>query len=300
MFGFLRKLFGGQADPAPAAAAGRLGIDDLARWLEVPLAELRATHVAYQRFHIPKRSGGTRTILAPQPQLKALQRRILHRLLSRLRAHACATGFERGHSIVTNAVPHAGQEVVIRLDLKDFFFTTSAQRVDRYFRAIGWDADAAALLTRLCTFEASLPPGAPTSPRLSNLVNWRLDARLFAAAQARGAAYSRYADDITFSGPQGATGRVNDLISLAKRILEDEGYELHTDKKLRIARRPDRQIVTGLVVNARVNLPRRTRRRLRAIEHRLRTNGRATMTASQISGWRALLAMIDMQRDPQQ
>src|SRR5205814_1273721 len=127
-------------------------------------------------------------------------------------------------------------------------------RVERYFRHIGWNAEAAALLTKLCTYRGSLPQGAPTSPRLSNLVNLRFDARLAAIANGRGLSYSRYADDITFSGnvtsPNASTpGRFNDVIHLTKVIAQDEGYALHTEKKLRIYRRHDRQIVTGIVVN---------------------------------------------------
>jgi RNA-directed DNA polymerase len=258
--------------------------------------------VRYTRFEIPKRSGGARVILAPAPELKKVQRLILHRLLRRLPAHPCAAGFERGHSIVTNALPHVGRDVVVRLDLRDFFPSIPAERVEKYFRQIGWDAEAAALLTSLCTHEGSLPQGAPTSPRLSNLVNYRLDARLCALAETRQASYSRYADDMTLSwtaapGPteRDANGRRNDLIHLIKQIVADEGYRLHTKKKLRIARRHDRQLVTGLVVNQKVNLPRLTRRRLRAAAHHLATGRPATLTAEQLAGWQALQHMVATQ-----
>jgi RNA-directed DNA polymerase len=217
-----------------------------------------------------------------------------------------------GRVFATHALPHVGQDVVIRLDLKDFFASTPAARVEGYFRTIGWDADAAALLARLCTYEGALPQGAPTSPRLSNLVNHRLDARLFALARSRGVAYSRYADDMTLSGPTRAPhgrrrdpksllklaskpDRINDLIHEVKRIVEEEGYVLHTEKKLRIMRRGDRQLVTGLVVNEKVNLPRATRRRLRAVEHHLRTGHPATLTAQQFAGWQSLASMVRAQ-----
>jgi RNA-directed DNA polymerase len=269
--------------------------------------ELRNTPIDYTRHEIPKRRGGVRVILAPSPQLKAQQRRILRRLLSRLKSHPCATGFERGHSIVTNALPHVGKDIVVKLDLKGFFISTSAQRVERYFRFIGWDADAAAMLTRICTYEKSLPQGAPTSPRLSNLVNHLLDARLYALASSRGASYSRYADDITYSAA-GATAprpnpktletavqsnaRINDLIHATKQVVREFGYTLHTDKKLRIARKHDRQEVTGIVVNAKPNLSRKIRRRLRAVEHRLKNGANATMTPQQLQGWKSLQAMV--------
>ena len=84
--------------------------------------------------------------------------------------------------IHSNAVAHQGQDVVVRVDLVDFFTTTRAERVQRYFRRIGWNRPAARILTRLCTFDNGLPQGAPTSPRLSNLVNYRLDVRLINSA----------------------------------------------------------------------------------------------------------------------
>jgi len=306
VFGFLKNLLGGRTQPQGGLPPpGVHGVDELARRLGMSATELRGVAVAYHAFEIPKRSGGRRRILAPSAPLKALQRRVLHRLLRRLRAHPSATGFERRHSIATNALPHTGQAVVVRLDLKEFFQSTSAARVEAYFRTIGWDAQAARLLTELCTYEGSLPQGAPTSPRLSNLVNHRLDARLAALAEARGMAYSRYADDITFSGGDDAgtgavsrprvAGRINELIYATKRIAKEEGYTLHIAKKLRIARRHDRQMVTGLVVNVKPNLPREVRRRLRAIEHRLRTGRQATLTPQQLAGWRSLQKMITAQ-----
>jgi hypothetical protein len=314
MFSFLRKLFVGQAK-GQTVRAGTRGVDELARWLRVDMAELRATVVSYTAFQVPKRTGGTRTLHAPDALLKTLQRRILRRLLGGLRAHPCATGFERGHSIVTNARPHVGQDVVLKLDLQDFFGKTSASRVERYFQTIGWNAEAAALLTRLCTHNGSLPQGAPTSPRLSNLVNFRLDARLARLAEHNGLAYSRYADDLTFSGPArpsrtiknpktlfnrgpGPT-RSNQIIQAVKRIAADEGYALHITKKLRIARRHDRQVVTGLVVNQKVQLPRKTRRWLRALEHRVATTGQSTLTPEQLAGWRSLAAMVASNLDDQ-
>src|SRR5262245_7307778 len=104
--GFFSKLFGSRE-----VDRGRFGVDELARRLGTSEAELRAVVIEYTEFRIPKRSGGQRVILAPSAPVKALQRRILRRLLTRLRAHPSATGFERGHSIATNAKPHVGQRV---------------------------------------------------------------------------------------------------------------------------------------------------------------------------------------------
>jgi hypothetical protein len=306
------KRFVTKSGPAPQP--GALTIADLAQRLRMDEDKLRQVEPVYQEFTIPKRSGGTRLLLAPAPPLKAVQRSILRRLLRRLKCHAAVHGFERGRSIVTNALPHAGHAVVLRLDLIDFFQSTAEQRVRAYLFKIGWNEEAAALLIRLCTYQGGLPQGAPTSPRLSNLVNARLDARLTAMAAKMGracdprtgragptiptvcrAVYTRYADDLTFSFPAADAETIHKTIFFAKRIVRAEGYELHVKKKLHIRRSHDRQVVTGLVVNARVNLPREVRRRLRAVEHHLRTGRPASLTPVQLSGWRALQAMVAQQ-----
>ena len=136
------------------------GVAELARRLGVELRELRRIEPRYREFTIPKRSGGRRRILAPEPNLKALQRRILRRLLTRLRVHPSATGFEPGRSIVTNAMAHCGQAVVLRMDVKDFFPSTGVKRLKRYLRRIGWNRPATTLLLRLCTRDGGLPQGA--------------------------------------------------------------------------------------------------------------------------------------------
>src|SRR5690606_34698781 len=220
------------------AAADRLDERELASRLDMTLEDLLAFQPRYAEFTIPKRRGGSRRIVAPDPATKALQRRILRRLLTRLRAHACATGFERGHSIVTNARLHERQAVVVNLDIRQFFPQTKEARVEAYFRGIGWNKRAARLLARLVTHDSGLPPGAPTSPRLSNLVNYRMDARLYAMAARVGARYSRYADDMTFSFPTDPTpSQLMWLINTCEIALaEDFGYRLHRNK-LRVLRR---------------------------------------------------------------
>jgi retron-type reverse transcriptase len=251
--------------------------------------------MAYQRFSIPKRGGGVRQINAPNDALKDIQRRILKHILARLKAHPAVHGFEKGRSIVTNAAAHAGQAVVIRMDIRDFFHSTSADRVEDYFRRVGWDRKAAGLLTRLTTRDKRLAQGAPTSPRLANLVNYQMDVRLQRLAESYQGRYTRYADDLTFSLSRDRHREPNLLIAAAKCILADYGYTLHHNRKLHIRRQHQRQDVTGLTVNEGVRLPRRTRRRLRAIRHRLATTGQATLTGEQLAGWDALEYMIATQ-----
>jgi hypothetical protein len=267
----------------------------LAARLGVSVQELQGVELFYRESLIPKKRGGQRRLLIPDQPLKAMQRRVLRRLLRRLRAHPAAHGFEQGKSIVTNALPHVGQCVVIKMDLVDFFPSTTAQRLDAYFRRVGWNAQAAALLVRLVTHAGVLPQGAPTSPRLSNLVNFNLDARIARFVAKRKGAYTRYADDITISFPKDHPRKVRGTIQKVKRIVRDFGYRIHVRGKLQILRKHQQQRVTGLVVNARAQLPRKLRHWLRAVEHRLRTRGEASLSPQQLAGWRALQGMIAKQ-----
>ncbi len=289
LFGWIKGLVGG----------GGHGLDVLAGRLGMSAAELERVRPDYRAVTIPKRSGGTRTLQVPSPELKALQRKLLRRVLGGLAAHAAAQGFERGASIVTHAKRHTGRDTLIRLDIVSFFDTTGADRVEAYFRAIGWSRQAAALLTRLTTHNGALPQGAPTSPRLSNLVNHRMDARIAAMVESRAgreATYSRYADDITISLARHDRALVGQIIGNASRIVREEGYVLHAKKKRAVLRPHHRQVVTGLVVNATVNLRRTRRRWLRAVEHRLANGQEATITEAQLQGWKSLQRMIERQR----
>lgn len=287
---------------ALAAGSGEAAVElkdlrELARRLGLDLAAIQATAIEYQQFTIPKASGGTRVISAPSKELKALQHRIINRLLKKLPVHRGVTGFCRGKSIVHNAMAHVNRDVVIKLDIRDFFHSTTRKRLQRYFLDIGWDDQAAALLVRLCTHEGHLPQGAPTSPMLSNLVNYLVDQRLSDLAHCLGASYSRYADDMTFSMNEDDHQSIAQLIRGVKMILKENGYRLHQDRKLQIRRQHDRQMVTGLVVNSsQVNLPRDTRRWLRAVEHRAKAGREITISPQQLAGWQSLRAMVQGQR----
>lgn len=289
MLGWLAKII----DP------GR-DVDELARRLGVGAGDLASLTPSYRSFTLAKRSGGARVIHAPDEVLKRVQRLILRRVLANLRAHPAVMGFERGRSIVTHADTHVGRAVVIRLDVMEFFPSTRVDRVYAYFRFIGWNRKASRLLTALTTHRGGLPQGAPTSPRLSSLVNYRMDARLAAMVRVVGgerARYTRYADDLTFSLSEEHAGDVAGIIRRASAIVRDEGYFLHRKKKTHILRAHQRQIVTGLVVNVQASLPRETRRWLRAVEHRERLGKQTSISPAQLDGWRGMLSMIDRQRN---
>ena len=277
--------------------AGGRTVADLAAWLKLDRSELRDVPLDYRRFGIPKRGGGTREICAPNGRLKSLQRRIHRRLLRRLHSHPAATGFEPGRSIVDNARPHAGRAVVVCIDIIAFFPSIPAERVYRLFRGCGWGRGASRLLTRLCTHEGALPQGAPTSPKLSNLVNYFLDQSLQELAEGFNARYTRYADDITFSFAEDDSFLVKSLLWNARDILWWKGYTVHRRRKLSVRRRHQRQEVTGLVVNERPRLPREVRRRLRAVRHRVQRGDIATMSAQQIAGWESFERMVEKSRE---
>jgi RNA-directed DNA polymerase len=267
--------------------------NDLAEALGLSLKELRffsihrdadrITH--YVTFAIPKRSGGQRLIMAPKRRLKHLQRLLLEKLVAGLPVSQHAHGFRPGRSIRTNAAEHVGKRVLVRLDLRDFFPSVTFSRVRGLLVALGYGFVVATILATLMT-EAERQPvevagemyhvpigwrhcvqGAPTSPGVCNAVTLRLDRRLAGLARKLGFAYTRYADDLTFSGDD--DGQVKALLAMARRIIEAEGFAVN-ETKTRVARQGSRQQVTGVTVNETAGLSRKERRRLRAALHQLR------------------------------
>lgn len=275
----------------------RLNLTELSRGLSVPLEELLECTPGYQVANIPKPRGGTRRLEIPDARTKALQRTIHRRLLRALSAHPLACGFEEGTSVVDAARPHENRNSVVKLDIRRFFESTTEQRVCDWFEGIGWQPDAAALLTKLTTHEGHLPQGAPTSPRLSNLVNASLDEALYRLAKDHGGVYTRYADDITMSFATSRGRVLRGIIQAVRRILRSYGYSMHGGRKCRILRPHQRQQVLGLVINSRVALPRSKRRWLRSVRHRLQTGRAATLTEEQLRGWEALASMVERQRE---
>jgi retron-type reverse transcriptase len=225
----------------------------------------------YRTYRLPKKSGGTRLISVPDPKVKRIQRLMLDRLVEPLGAHEAAFGFVRGRSIRGNASLHVGQPIVSNADVRNCFPSVKWPLVLGVARRdLGTRLSEAgiSLLVDVCTSDGGLPIGAPTSPALLNRVLLRTDEYLHAAASRLGCRYSRYADDLTFSGDHGAVR----LLGIAKRTLSQIGLQLDP-KKTNIFRRGRRQMVTGLVVNSGVSVPRRLRRRLRAAIHAVE-NGR--------------------------
>lgn len=205
---------------------------------------------SYRTFQIPKKSGGVRTIEAPIEELKKIQGWIKEEILDKFKPSEYAKGFKRGCSIYDNALPHVGKDMVMNIDLKDFFPSIHYSDIYSIFRYIGYTDGVSKLLTKLCTNAKNvLPQGSPASPALSNLVSLKLDKRLSSLAKKIEANYTRYADDITFSG----NNNICKYEKLIRKIISEEGYEIN-ENKFRVQPSFQRQEVTGLIVNTKVSV----------------------------------------------
>jgi RNA-directed DNA polymerase len=245
----------------------------------------------YRYRWIAKPGKRSRLLEIPKSTLKRLQRKILADILDLIPLHPATHGFRAGRSIVTNAGPHCGKRIVIRFDLAEFFTSVAAARIYRTFQTFGYPERVARLLTGLCTTSLPdevwqcrpnppldgsdhsiwlrfssrhLPQGAPTSPALANLAAFRLDRRLCKLAGALGADYTRYADDLTFSGGAQLAREIRRFALGVAVIVLDEGFSLNF-RKTRIMRSGGRQQVAGIVVNVKPNIPRADYDRLKAI-----------------------------------
>jgi hypothetical protein len=258
--------------------------DRQGREAKVPPGPLR--HYTYQWLRTSRKA---RLLEAPKARLKAIQRRILHDILDCIPPHDAAHGFRAGRSLASFVAPHAGQRIVLRLDLRDFFASIRARRIERLFRIAGYPSAVARILAGLCTnvvpddawpapseeirlphrplfARPHLPQGAPTSPALANLCAYRLDCRLAALARAAGARYTRYADDLAFSGARDferSSRRFHVQVCL---VALEEGFEVNT-RKTRFMRPGVRQYLAGLVVNCRPNIIRADYDLLKATLH---------------------------------
>jgi RNA-directed DNA polymerase len=212
----------------------------------------------YRRFTIAKRSGKSRQIAEPLPTLKRVQKWICEHILEVVPPARYAKAYVSKSSIRENARFHVRQSRVVLIDIKDFFPSVQSQRVYRLFREFGYTRSVSAMLAGLATLDGSLPQGAPTSPAISNLVCRRLDHRAGAFCVKRGWRYTRYADDIAVSGEVEPAA----VILAIRQMLADDQFEMNTEKT-RVMRSCQRQVVTGVVVNASRHARRETRRAVR-------------------------------------
>ncbi len=276
----------------------------------------------YRRFLMPKKRGGHRLISAPMPRLKHAQHWILEQVLYRVGIHEAAHGFRAEHSILTNAKPHCGAALVINLDLQDFFPNVTWPRVFGLFHALGYSKSVATIFAQLCTEPPveevemdgetwqvatgvrHLPQGAPTSPAITNMLCRRLDARMIGIARKHGFAYTRYADDLTFSSSaEGYRNVARKLLWQVKAVIREENFLLHPDK-LRIMGRGRRREVTGLVVAEKPAVPREDVRAFRAMLDKLGKQGPQACSwrgesrhiLAKVQGFANYLHMVDAER----
>lgn len=245
----------------------------------------------YRYTMVRKRSGAVRVIESPKPRLKEMQRRILSEILDRVPIHPAANGFVKGRSIMSFAQPHTGQDLLLRMDLQDFFPQFPGARAQALFRTLGYPERVADALGGICSNAVPrsmwkdrvpgidpvawsqacalyafphLPQGAPTSPALANLEAYRLDCRLLGLSESSGARYTRYADDLAFSGGREFARAVERFATHVATIALEEGFSVNFHKT-RVMRQGNRQHIAGLTVNEKVNLKRGDVEKLEAI-----------------------------------
>lgn len=262
-----------------------------------------------------KSDGTVRLLEVPKRRLKQLQRILLELILQRIPVHEAAHGFRRGRSIRSFAEPHVGREVVLRVDVRHFFPTITRARIVALFMTAGYPEPVALTLAGVCTTRLHqgalkripvkqsaesvfalrklyeiphLPQGAPTSPYLANLVAFKLDCRLSGLAKAAGGRYTRYADDLLFSGDAKFAAGSERFLAKVGAILMEEGFEPNS-RKYRIQRQGVSQRAVGIVLNARLNPPREDYDRLKAILHNCKRYGPGTQNREDHADFKAHL-----------
>lgn len=256
-----------------------------------------------------------RLLEIPEQRMRRVQRTLLERVLGLIPVNGAAHGFVPGRSAVTGAAHHTGSDIVISLDLTTFFARVTAGRIFGTLRQSGLSEPVSHVITGLCTnavpprvlaamppggspeerfalrqalATSHLPQGAPSSPMLANLAIRRLDSRLTGWADAVDATYTRYADDLAFSGGSTLAKRPDAFIRGVQRIIEDEGH-LANPRKTRVRRQGVRQTVTGIVVNQRANVSRADFDRLKATIHNCVLHGPHTQNHRSLDDFRAHL-----------
>jgi hypothetical protein len=271
----------------------------------------------YYTFEIPKKSGGKRKISAPKRKLKYLQLWMLNNILNRIPVSDFTHGFVSQRSIVSNAIPHVGADIVINIDLKDFFPTIDYSRVKGLMKALGYSEQIATVFALLCTQaeietvqmdgvtyyvqtgKRFLPQGSPASPAISNLIAYRLDRKVQGLAKKVNFTYTRYADDLTFSTAKENEKNISKLLYFLKKIIEEEGFTIHPEKT-HIMRKGSLQKVTGIVVNEKPNVERNQLRKFRSLLHHIETEGwknqtwgKSSYLANAVEGYICYVSMVN-------
>lgn len=212
----------------------------------------------YRQFSIPKKNGGIRIISEPLPNLKEIQKWILKNILYNLKVSAYAKAYIPGKSIKDNVRFHRRQKKVLSLDIKSFYDCLTNWMVFQLFMENGYNESVAMMLTGLCCLNGSLPQGAPTSAALSNLLMKKFDEIVGKYCKEKEIRYTRYADDMTFSGDFDEV----QVIRFIRENLKSMGLKLNKTKT-RVRKQGQQQEVTGIVVNYKTQVPKTLRKEIR-------------------------------------
>ncbi|WP_270597932.1 retron St85 family RNA-directed DNA polymerase [Enterococcus asini] len=222
----------------------------------------------YRKFSIKKKNGDSRVLHEPLPNLKIIQKWILENILYKLEVSKFAKAYIPDRSVKDNVRFHKNQKYVFKLDIKDFFSSISEKYVYKIFKNLGYTESLSVLLSKLCTLKGVLPQGASTSAYLSNLILFEFDKSVSLYCLERNIRYTRYADDLTFSGEF----NYERLLKFIHYKLEVLGLKLN-QSKTRLLRQNQAQMITGIVVNEKIQVPKDYRRKIRLEVYYIRKFG---------------------------
>ena len=220
------------------------------------------TSYFYRKFDIKKKNGKLRQLVEPLPSLKEIQNWLLENILSEVKVSKYAKAYIKERTLIENVKYHKGKEAVLTLDIKDFFASIKLSHVESIFLRLGYSSNISNLLAKLCTLEGSLPQGAPTSPYISNLFLREFDSDIASYCNTHDIRYTRYADDLTFSGKKADL----DITQLIESNLSKYDLSLNSEK-CKLMERNQRQVVTGIVVNHKLQVPKDVRNFIRNEVH---------------------------------
>lgn len=291
-----------------------LTLNDLAWFADVKNLQAKTTLPQLQHYHykwLSRPHKAPRLLETPKPCIKSIQRQILCQILNKVTPHDSAHGFRKGYSCITHAQQHAKKEILLRMDIQDFFISITQKRVYGLFHSLGYPKYISYTLSALCTnapnpdmlgnvyhtlswkkkkliTQPHLPQGAPTSPALANLCCWKLDKRLEGLARKADITYSRYADDLTFSGNINLYKSNIFFRKIIEQIANEEGFLINHTKTF-TKTKSQQQSLVGIVVNEHLNISRKEYDKIKAILHNCKIHGTDDQNKEQHNNFQSFL-----------
>jgi RNA-directed DNA polymerase len=216
------------------------------------------TSYFYRDFSIKKKNGKLRHLKEPLPSLKEIQCWILENILYKIPVSRFAKAYIKNRNLIDNVKYHKNRETIVNLDINEFFSSIKRPYIEKIFLNLGYSSNVSNLLSKLCSCNEVLPQGAPTSPYLSNLYLSDFDEKISSYCKYKDIRYTRYADDMTFSGKIDSER----LIKFVSSITSYYKLEINT-QKTKVLGRNQRQTVTGIVVNDIIQIPKKKRDKIR-------------------------------------